>query len=51
MPDSFIEINVISQDLTAEIKEDSTDINVIIDIKNRDVIIDNSYIYLGLELR
>ena len=32
LPDSFTEINFFSQDLTGEIKEDSTDIDVRIDI-------------------
>ena len=32
LPDSFTEVNFFSQDLTGEIKEDSTDIEVRIDI-------------------
>jgi hypothetical protein len=32
-PDSFTELNIFSQDLTSEIKEDSTDINIYLDIR------------------
>jgi hypothetical protein len=33
LPDSFTELNIFSQDLTSEIKEDSTDINIYLDIR------------------